>query len=46
VSHPAGHLYLELELALPAADTEAQRAAYSALAAAFPSFAPRRGGLP
>jgi curved DNA-binding protein len=39
----AGHLYLELELALPAADSEAQRAAYSALAAAFPAFAPRAG---
>jgi curved DNA-binding protein len=37
----AGHLYLELELALPAADSEAQRAAYTALAAAFPAFAPR-----
>ncbi len=37
----AGHLYLELALALPAADSEAQRAAYTALAAAFPSFAPR-----
>jgi curved DNA-binding protein len=43
VSHPAGHLYLELELALPAADSEAQRAAYTALAAAFPAFAPRSG---
>jgi curved DNA-binding protein len=40
-SHPAGHLVLELELALPAADDEAQRAAYSALAAAFPGYAPR-----
>ncbi len=39
----AGHLYLELELALPAADTEAQRAAYGALAAAFPGYAPRDG---
>jgi curved DNA-binding protein len=37
----AGHLYLELELALPAADSEAQRAAYTALAAAFPGYAPR-----
>ncbi len=43
VSHAAGHLYLELELALPAADSEAQRAAYTALAAAFPAFAPRSG---
>jgi curved DNA-binding protein len=37
----AGHLYLELELALPAADSEAQRAAYTALAAAFPGYAAR-----
>ena len=36
--HPAGHLYLELELALPAADSEAARAAYAALALAFPNF--------
>ncbi len=41
--HEAGHLFLELELALPAADSEAQQAAYSALAAAFPGFAPRSG---
>jgi curved DNA-binding protein len=41
----AGHLYLELELALPAADSEAQRAAYSALAAAFPDYAPRAGSV-
>ncbi len=40
-SHPPGHLYLELELALPAAHDEAQRAAYAALAAAFPDYAPR-----
>lgn len=36
--HPAGHLYLELEVALPAADSEAARAAYAALALAFPNF--------
>ena len=36
----AGHLYLELALALPSADSEAQRAAYTAFAAAFPEFAP------
>ncbi len=40
-SHAAGHLFLELELALPAADNEAQRAAYTALAQAFPGYAPR-----
>ena len=40
-SNVAGHLYLELELALPAADNEAQRAAYIALAHAFPAYAPR-----
>jgi curved DNA-binding protein len=41
VSQAAGHLYLELELVLPAADSAAQHAAYTALAAAFPDFAPR-----
>ena len=36
-----GNLYLELELALPAADDDEARAAYTTLAKAFPSFAPR-----
>ncbi|CAN5780286.1 DnaJ C-terminal domain-containing protein [soil metagenome] len=38
-----GNLYLELELALPPAETDEQRAAYAAMAAAFPSFEPRGG---
>jgi curved DNA-binding protein len=41
----AGHLFLELELSLPAADHEAQRAAYTALASAFPTFAPRSASV-
>lgn len=36
-----GHLYLELELALPPADSEAARAAYEALARASAAFNPR-----
>ena len=39
---PPGHLYLELEIALPPADTEAARAAYAALAKASAGFDPRR----
>ena len=42
-NHPAGDLYLVLELALPAADVEPGRAAYQALAQAFPAFNPREG---
>ena len=41
--HAAGNLYLELELSLPAADSVASRAAYAAMAAAFPTFEPRVG---
>ncbi|WP_225781558.1 DnaJ C-terminal domain-containing protein [Xenophilus sp. Marseille-Q4582] len=37
-----GHLYLELELALPPADSDAARAAYEALARASTAFDPRR----
>jgi curved DNA-binding protein len=37
-----GDLYLELEVALPPADDEAQKAAYSAFAQAFPGFDARR----
>jgi curved DNA-binding protein len=37
-----GDLYLELEIALPTPANEAQRAAYAAMAAAFPDFDPRR----
>ena len=37
-----GDLYLELEIALPPADSEAARAAYQALAQAFPAFDARR----
>ena len=33
-----GDLYLELEIALPAPETDAQRAAYAALAQAFPGY--------
>lgn len=36
--HAAGHLYIELALALPAADSDASRAAYLAMAKAFPAF--------
>ena len=39
-----GDLYLELHVALPPATTEAQRAAYRALAQAFPDFQPRTQG--
>lgn len=38
-----GDLYLELQVALPEASTEAQREAYRALAQAFPHFQPRSG---
>lgn len=34
----AGDLYLELEVALPPADTDTQKAAYRAFAEAFPAF--------
>lgn len=37
-----GHLYLELEIALPPADSDAARAAYEALARASSTFDPRR----
>ncbi len=37
----AGNLYLELELALPEADSESARSAYTAMARAFPAFEPR-----
>jgi curved DNA-binding protein len=37
-----GDLYLELEIALPPADSDAARAAYSATAQAFPGFDARR----
>jgi curved DNA-binding protein len=37
-----GDLYLELELALPGAVTDAQKAAWQALAATYPGFDPRR----
>ncbi|MDB5915261.1 MAG: molecular chaperone DnaJ [Ramlibacter sp.] len=36
-----GDLYLELEVALPAPENAAQRAAYAALAQAFPGYDPR-----
>lgn len=38
----AGELYLELQIAMPAAVTEAQKSAWSALAAAYPGFNPRQ----
>lgn len=38
----SGDLYLELDIVLPAAQTEAQRAAYRALGQAFPGFDARR----
>lgn len=38
---PAGDLYLELHVALPPATDDATRAAYAALAQAFPHFNPR-----
>jgi curved DNA-binding protein len=37
-----GDLYLELDVALPGAVTDAQTAAWQALAAAYPDFDPRR----
>ncbi|MGZ5269422.1 MAG: DnaJ C-terminal domain-containing protein [Ramlibacter sp.] len=37
-----GDLYLELHIAVPAASTDAQRAAYAALAQAFPDFDARQ----
>lgn len=36
-----GDLYLELEIALPSAVTEEQKAAWAALAKAYPGFNPR-----
>ncbi len=36
-----GDLYLELDIAVPGAITDAQKAAWSALAAAYPGFDPR-----
>lgn len=38
----AGDLYLELDLAVPGAVTEAQQAAWAALREAYPGFDPRR----
>ena len=38
----AGNLYLELELALPTADSDESRAAYATFAKAFPAFEPRQ----
>ena len=38
-----GDLYLELDIAQPAADSDSARAAYAALAKAFPHFNPRQG---
>ena len=40
-SSAVGDLYLEPELRLPAADSDTARAAYAALANAFPTFQPR-----
>ncbi len=40
-AHAAGNLYLELEIALPSADSAEARAAYAAMAKAFPGFEPR-----
>ncbi|MDR0479560.1 MAG: DnaJ domain-containing protein [Burkholderiaceae bacterium] len=37
-----GDLYLELDITLPGAVTDAQKAAWQALAAAYPGFDPRR----
>jgi curved DNA-binding protein len=37
-----GDLYLELDIALPAPQTDAQRAAYAALAHAFPGYDARQ----
>lgn len=41
-SSAPGDLYLELEIAVPGAITDAQKTAWSALAAAYPGFDPRR----
>ncbi|MEO6623438.1 MAG: J domain-containing protein, partial [Burkholderiaceae bacterium] len=41
-----GNLFLELELALPPADSEEGRAAYAAMARAFSTFAPRQAADP
>lgn len=41
-NNEAGNLYLELELALPPADSDDTRAAYAAMAKAFPAFEPRQ----
>ena len=38
-----GDLYLELDIAQPAADSDSTRAAYAELAKAFPHFNPRQG---
>ena len=38
---PPGDLFLELHMALPASATEAERAAYAALARAYPHYNPR-----
>ena len=40
----SGDLYLELTIAQPSADTDSARAAYAALAKAFPTFNPRAAG--
>jgi curved DNA-binding protein len=39
--NPAGDLYLELDISLPPADTEAARSAYAEMGKAFASFNPR-----
>lgn len=39
---PAGDLFLELDVAVPGAVTDAQRAAWAALRDAYPGFDPRR----
>ena len=41
-STPPGDLYLELSIEQPAADNDSARAAYAALAKAFPAFNPRQ----
>jgi curved DNA-binding protein len=40
---PPGDLYVELDIVVPRADTEAQRAAAAAMREAFPDFDPRTG---
>jgi curved DNA-binding protein len=40
---PQGDLYAVLRVAVPVAGTEAEREAYAAMAAAFPSFDARAG---